>query len=279
MNASPLTALAGETPIGWTLLSANDPLSQPYTTHPTEPAPPKAATVKPQHHQAVINPATTVHWVIVPPAQQGWVVVPWVSTKGLTSVDAIAAELPAAAVVLNGGYFDPANGKTASSVWTWDERLFSPDDNERLTENSKLKPYWELILNRSQWQVWHCAVSQPRWRYEVAQPMIETIDAQTDVTPQPMATAMPSDCTLQAWLGAGPALLPSPATIEEAFVDEKIGRDAIGANRPDARSAVAKRTDGSVLLAWVQQTKPSGGLSLQQSIHGLRHKGQNKPLT
>ena len=239
---------------------------------------PAATAKQPQYHHAVINPATTVHWVVVPPAQQGWVVLPWASKQGLASVDAIAAELPAAAMVLNGGYFDPANGETASSVWTWDERLLSPDDNERLIGNEALKPYWQAIVNRSQWQVWHCAVTQPLWRYEVGQPMIETVDAPALNAQQPPTANMPSDCSLQAWLGAGPALLPELLATQEAFVDEKAGRNPIGTTTPDARSAVAKLADGSVLLAWVQQNKPTGGMTLVQWQQWLKSQGAEQAL-
>lgn len=242
-----------------------------------KPASPTVAK-QPQYHHAVINPATSVHWVVVPPAQNGWIVLPWASKQGLASVDAMATELPAAAMVLNGGYFDPANGETASSVWTWNERLLSPDDNERLIGNETLKPYWPAIVNRSQWQLWHCSVSQPTWRYDVGQPMIETVDAQEVNVQTPPKANQPNDCALQAWLGAGPALLPELSVAQEAFVDEKAGRNPIGTATPDARSAVAKLADGSVLLAWVEQTKPTGGLTLVQWQQWLKSQGAEQAL-
>lgn len=152
------------------------------------------------------------------------------------------------AYVINGGFFDPQNGKTTSHLIVEGEIVGNPADNERLIENPALAPYLPQILNRSEFRSYRCT-AHDALRYDIV------------FHNEPI----PENCTIESAIGAGPQLLPENTSVAEAFVDYENGqltRDAIGSMQPNARSAIGLNDTGEIYLIMIQQDGNSSGLSL-----------------
>ncbi len=159
-----------------------------------------------------------------------------------------------AIAVINAGFFDPANQKSTSHVTIDRKPVARPQDNDRLTQNPKLKPYLPQIFNRSEFRRYQCG---SEFRYGITN----------------HSDSVPKDCQLVDALGAGPQLLPTLTAKEEGFWDPAAGRDAIGYHQPNARSAIALTAAGEVLLVMVEQQRSGGGLSLPQLASVLKELG------
>jgi exopolysaccharide biosynthesis protein len=162
-------------------------------------------------------------------------------------------------VAINAGFFDPANQQTISHVTIANQSVAHPKSNDRLTQNPKLKPYLPQIFNRSEFRRYQCGES---FRYAITAHNI----------------AIPKDCKLVDAIGGGPQLLPKLTVIEEAFFDPKTGRDAIGYEQPNARSAIGITAEGDILIVMVEQTRASGGVGLQQLAEIFRAEGAIQAL-
>ncbi|MGB3294996.1 MAG: phosphodiester glycosidase family protein [Phormidesmis sp.] len=199
-------------------------------------------------YQAYEHPQATVHVVTVPAGTRVSIAV----TEDLTTVETFARQENALAII-NGGFFDPQNGKTTSHLIVQGQTIGDPADNERLMENPDLAPYISQILNRSEFRAYQCQPSgQTEMRYEIA----------AHNAPD---TPLFDRCTLVSLLGAGPQLLPTDTSFEEGFTDYENGepvRDAIGALQPNARSAIALKSDGSLLLIMSAQRPDAPGMTL-----------------
>lgn len=155
-----------------------------------------------------------------------------------------------ALAVLNGGFFDPQNGKTTSHLTVQGQPAGSPVDNERLTGNPTLETYLDQIFNRSELRAYRCE-PPASLRYDI------TLHS----------TPLPNGCELESALGAGPQLLPENTATAEAFTDYENGelvRDAIGSVQPNARSAIALQPDGTVRLFMVAQRPDAPGMLLSE---------------
>lgn len=202
-------------------------------------------------HQTYERPQATVHVVTVPAGTRLSIAV----AKDLTTVETFAQQEDALAV-LNGGFFDPQNGKTTSHLNVQGQTVGDPADNERLMENPDLAPYISQILNRSEFRAYQCRTSAQtaEMRYEIA---IHNVPG----------TPLSERCTLVSLLGAGPQLLPDDTAFEEGFTDYGNGelvRDAIGSMQPNARSAIALKADGSLLLIMAAQRSDAPGMTLTE---------------
>ncbi len=187
----------------------------------------------------------TVHMVTVPAGTPISVAV----ADELTTVEAFAHRENALAV-LNGGFFDPQNGKTTSYLTAQGQPAGNPIDNERLTENPTLETYLDQIFNRSEFRAYRCD-SSAILRYDI------TLHS----------TPLPNGCELESALGAGPQLLPEDTATAEAFTDYESGelvRDAIGSVQPNARSVIALQPDGTVRLFMVAQRPNAPGMTLSE---------------
>ncbi len=169
-------------------------------------------------------------------------------------------------VVINGGFFDPVTGETASFMMKDGEMVLDPTTNHRLVDNPDLAPYLPMIMNRSEFRTYQCGEET---RYDIA--------FHNDV--------IPTGCELCDALGAGPMLLPAFTGEAEGFVayrQGKVIRDAVGAFRPNARSAVGIKKDGAVLIVMVAQdfsaTPKMTGLSLQELAEQMKALGAEKAL-
>lgn len=167
---------------------------------------------------------------------------------------------PAVVAVLNAGFFDPQNQRTTSFVVQSGQLTADPRQNMRLMQNPDLMPYLSKILDRSELRRYRCGANI-QW----------AIAHHNEATP--------SGCTIQASVGAGPQLLPGDTSVAEGFIDPTTGRDALGSQQPNARTAIALLPDGSLLWIMVAQTGRRGsGLRLDELANFLRSQGATQAL-
>jgi exopolysaccharide biosynthesis protein len=212
------------------------------------------------NYQVYQQSNSTIHTVTIP-ARGNYIVTTEIAAE-LTPIESFATKNKAIAVI-NGGYFDPQNGKTTSYIIKNTTLVADPRTNERLIDNPDLQDYLGKILNRSEFRRYQCGATT---RYDIT-----LHDA-----------VVPDNCILQDAVGAGPQLLPSDTSVTEGFMayeDGKLIRDAIGANSPNARSAIAISDAGDVILAMVEQQQPiDSGMSLQDLASFLSSLGATKAI-
>ena len=156
--------------------------------------------------------------------------------------------------IINGGFFDPQNGKTTSHLTVNGEVVGDPTNNERLVENPDLQQYLPQILNRSEFRIYRCDTelsAHAATRYDITF----------------HNAAIPAECEIESAVGAGPQLLPNNTSELEAFTDYDNGeliRDAIGSMNPNARSAIGLDADGSVYFILIEKTAELSGLTLAE---------------
>ncbi|KAM3111611.1 phosphodiester glycosidase family protein [Phormidesmis sp. 146-33] len=164
------------------------------------------------------------------------------------------AQREGAIAVINGGYFDPQNQRSTSHIILKGQVVANPQENDRLINNPTLKPYLERILNRSEFRHYQC--DQPiRYAFALHRDPI------------------PSGCQLKSSIGGGPRLLPRLTAESEAFIDPSNGRDPIGINQWNARSAIGL-TDTAIVWVMVAQTaSPDSGMSLIELANLMKSLG------
>ena len=200
-----------------------------------------AESLSESHHKGVTYetltlPKSIVHVVRIP-AQAPVTIRPMIVAEGLEKLEPLAQQEGAIAAI-NGGFFDPNNQLTTSYVTVDGEVVLDPRDNAGLMENLNVAVYIDRILNRSEFRRYQCSTDDgPQTSYAI--------------TPHDQLT--PFHCQLVDALGAGPALLPQFRGEDEAFVDAINGRDALGSNVPNARSAIGLTPDGTIVLAMAAQ--------------------------
>lgn len=220
---------------------ACSPIPTAGSTDASLPAPPSLP--QPPIYETLALPSATVHWVTIPDPVRYPVRVAVADT--LTPVEAMADGVcgtEGCAVALNAGFFDPNNGLTTSAVVINGELEANPRQNPRLMDNPDLASYLDQILNRSEFRRYTCD-GWPRYAISFHQ------------DPAPVG------CLLAESVGAGPQLLPHSTAIAEGFLDPATGRDAIGSQATNARSALGLTADGAIVLVMVAQVpgvSPSG---------------------
>ena len=170
--------------------------------------------------------------------------------------------------VINGGFFDPQNGKTTSYLTVNGKTVGDPANNKRLVQNPDLQQYLPQILNRSEFRVYHCESSG-----------VSSDSQQYDITFHD--AALPASCEVESAVGAGPQLLPEDTSAIEGFTDYKgkeLIRDAIGSMQPNARSAVGIHANGGVYLFMVEKNANSSGMTLAELAEFARSIGIVKLL-
>ena len=212
------------------------------------------------HYRVYQQPKSTVHVVTIA-VKSNYII----TTEITDSLSAIAdfARKNNAVAAINGGYFDPQNGKTTSYITQQGNLVADPRTNERLIDNPDLEPYLGKILNRSQFRRYQCGEST---RYDITAGN----------------AAIPNGCIVRDALGAGPQLLPVDTSVAEGFTayeDGKLIRDAIGRDALNARSAIAITEGGDVILAMVrQQDSTDSGMSLPDLAAFLKNLGATKAI-
>lgn len=197
-----------------------------------------------------------IHTLQIPTAS--FTITPAVSPK-LDSLESFIQKYNAIGAI-NGGFFDPKNGKSTSHIIVQAQQVADPRQNDRLINNPNLAPYLPKILNRSEFRRYRCGNI---WRYDIT---LHT-------------TATPSNCKLVDALGGGPGLLPLNL-VEEGFLAVANGqtiRDALGSSQANARSAVAIKDD-DIIFVMVAQTSPNSGISLPALADFLKTLGVQKAL-
>lgn len=196
-------------------------------------------------------PHSMVH-VLTIPVGSGYMVTPIVA-QTLASVEDLA-QRPGTIAVINGGFFDPQNAKSTSYVVTQGRQTADPQQNERLINNPDLAAYMDKILNRSEFRQYRCGA-------------LITYDITLHQSP------VPPGCELINALGAGPQLLPQSTAVAEGFIDNANGRDALGSQSPNARSAVGMTQTGTIVWVMAAQKpeSPTGsGLTLSELTEFMR---------
>lgn len=202
-----------------------------------------AVPADPPTYRAYELMQATVHVVTVPIGTPLSIA----SADELTTVEEFA-QRENAFTVLNAGFFDPQNSKTTSHIMIDGQLVGNPADNERLVGNPDLQDYLPQILDRSEFRIYQCDSSEAL-PYDIAFHSV----------------AEPKKCTTVSSVGAGPQLLPDNTSTVEAFTDYEEGdlvRDAIGSVAPNARSAIALKEDGSIMLFMVAQRWDAQGMTL-----------------
>lgn len=225
-------------------------------------SPAQSKQVNQVHYHTYERSPYTIHTVTVP-HNSNYTVIPALEGE-LTPLADFATKHQAIAAI-NGGYFDPKNQQTTSYIIKESRIVADPRLNPRLIDNPDLKPYLGKILNRAEFRRYLCS-SQIRY------------DIQLHSAP-----ILPN-CTLKDVLGGGPGLLPTDTSTTEAFIayqgGEKI-RDAIGSDRPNARSAIGINNEGDIILAMVAQHPDSpltSGISLPELRDFLASLGVTKAM-
>lgn len=205
-----------------------------------------------------------LHTVTIP-AHSGWLVIPQLAENLMTLTEFKATEAGEGAIALiNAGFFDPANQQTTSHITISGHSVADPRNNSRLMENPDLAPYLEQILNRSEFRRYTCETGL---RYGIA----------THSEPAPPG------CRLEDAVGAGPRLLPTLEVESEGFrteINGEVLRDAIGSDRPNARSAIGITSDGTIILVMAAQipTLQPSGMTLPELAAALADLGAIEAL-
>lgn len=241
--------LLGCTSLGVWLVQALSPARSPASA-------PVKIVDSPQYQRYSL-PTSEVHTIKVP-AQSRFKVSIAVA-PALKSIQDFA-QLNAAIAVINGGFFDPSNAKTTSYLIKNGKPIGDPQQNEHLTSNPDLKPYLTRIWNRSEFRRYQCG-------------------DQFKATIAPHSAAGLSGCQLVDAIGGGPQLLPKFTAVEEGFVDPATGRDAIGVDQRNARSAIGLLPDGSIVLVMAAQ-KPGqrSGMTLNEMINFMQRLGVEQAM-
>jgi exopolysaccharide biosynthesis protein len=207
------------------------------------PAPAVQASLQ---YQKYSLPNSEIYTVTIPPKSRFKLSV--AVAEGTETVEQFA-QANRVIAVLNGGFFDPKNQKTTSRVVQSGKVVADPNQNERLKSNPDLQPYLEQILNRSEFRRYACGQND--------QFAIVTRDA-----------APPANCKLIDAIAGGPQLLPKLTATEEGFVDEMVGRDSVGVQQRNARSAIGITSNGSIVLVMAAQ-KPDAPSNSGMSLPAL----------
>jgi hypothetical protein len=211
-----------------------------------QPSPPAA------RYETLTYPGAKLHLVTVPAGQ----IVEVAVSPRLQPVSAFDDNSFA---MLNAGFFDPNNQKSTSYATVNGQVVADPTQNEGLTQNPKLKPYLAAIFDRSEFRRYDCGGSAS---YAIVRHI----------------ALVPAPCKLLDAIGGGPQLLPALTATDEAFFDPNTGRDPIGVERNNARSAIGLTAAGDILLVMVEATTPNGGVSLPQLAAWLKDLGAIQAL-
>lgn len=241
----------------------------------------ETAPLPPHTHTLPIYQHTTSHgtlrWVTLPPSASlrlgltNQLYQHPISTKAMATIPNIANKLSkkpskekaVLLAVINGGFFDPANGLTTSHIQLPGQNPLSPLSNPRLTQNKGLKPYMASILNRHELRQLTCESQSPQRHHQITQ----------------HHTPLPNGCSLNWSLGAGPLLLPTLSHHSGGFYAKNdqgnVTRNPINIYGRAARSAIGLTPSGEVWLILAQRlpNTPGSGWALPELANTLTSLG------
>jgi exopolysaccharide biosynthesis protein len=231
----------GNSPIAGSGSPGATPTATATPATPTAtPLKPNSAALPNYKTQALSN--GTAHIMTIP-SDSRYVVKPVIASD-LQTVGQFAKSSGAIAAI-NGGFFDPKNQQTTSYVVMNQKIVADPKQNPQLTENPKLKQYLRQIFDRSEFQRYDCG---GKVSYGI----------------QSHSKPAPEGCQIVDAIGGGPQLLPDVQAQREGFTDPELGRDAIGSQVGNARSAIGITKDNGILLVMVAQKQPKSGVTLAE---------------
>jgi exopolysaccharide biosynthesis protein len=240
---------------------ASSALAESSQTQP----PPEANPVDTSVHQIHRLPEATVHVLKVPATAELSVTV----ATDLTPLTDLA-QRENALYAINGGFFDPQNGKTTSHLTVQGQNAGDPAENERLTGNPDLTAFLPQIFNRSEFRAYRCGTAT---------------DSSTAYDITRHDAPLLANCDLESAVGAGPMLLPEDTSFAEAFTDYENGdpqgaliRDALGSMQRNARSAIGLNAEGDVFLIMVEKKVNSTGDSAEELQRGAVETSQGMTL-
>lgn len=204
-------------------------------------------TYKPAHGVYMIKINNAADYEIAP-----------IVTDNLTTVKDLYEADRTVKVLVNAGFFDPNNGKTASYVVKNGEIVLDPHDNEALMQNTVLKPYMDRILNRGEFRVLECEGKQ---RFDIAY----------------HNDSVANECKLVHSIQAGPIIDERMDLEKEYFVikdGDNILRDSISATKKVARTAIGLKSN-DVYLFIVTDEKP---MTIDELSAFMKKKGMEKAL-
>lgn len=221
-----------------------------------------ATSQTPISYQTYEQGNSTVHVVTIA-SDSKYIITPKISPAGSLTTLADFVAQDHAKVAINGGYFDPKNTKTTSYITQKGNLVADPRLNERLIDNPNLKPYLGKILNRAEFRRYSC---KSKTHYDITF----------------RYSPIPPNCQLEDAIGAGPQILPMYTSVRKGFIaydrDGKVIRNAIGADAPNARSAIAITEKGNIMLVMVAQSPGKLGMSLSDLADFLRGLGVVKAI-
>lgn len=162
-------------------------------------------------------------------------------------------------LLINGGYFDPNNGKTASFVVIDKKIVSDPRENEALMSNEALKPYMDRILNRGEFRILKC--EKGKLKYDIAYHNDSPLQG----------------CEILHSIQAGPVLDSRMDLEKEYFLvknDGVIVRDSISASKQVARSAIGLK-ENDIYLFVVTDEHP---MTIEELSEFMKSKGMEKAL-
>jgi hypothetical protein len=139
------------------------------------------------------------------------------------------------------------------------QTVADPKQNTQLTENPKLKPYLRQIFDRSEFQRYDCA---GKFSYGI----------------QAHSKPAPEGCQTVDAIGGGPQLLPAVQSQREGFTDPELGRDAIGSQVANSRSAIGITKENEILLVMIAQSQPKSGVTLAELATLMKSLGAERAM-
>lgn len=198
-------------------------------------------------YQTYDLPHSLIHAITIPSTASYKVRVALASN--LENIETLAQKEGAIAAI-NGGFFDPNNGKTTSYIIQDGIVTANPRENEGLVNNPNLSIYLKQIFNRSEWRSYICG---EKIQYAIAF----------------RSAPIPQGCKLEYALGGGPQIIPEITAEREAFwarSEGKVIRDPLAITSRNARSAVGITAKGDLVFVMAEQKSgvKMSGMSLME---------------
>ena len=221
-----------------------------------------------RYYSFTLSNGTTAHLVVSYIKSGKWRVRPNLAAS--TNTTSSVAALEKASAGINGGFFNLSNGLSASYLVLDGKTVADPHDNKALIENPKLAPFLEQIYNRSELRSLRSLSNKnsKELTYEIV----------------PHNAPVPAGSVIVDSIQAGPQLLPTLRSEEEAFIRKNVdgtSTDSIGCQKPAARSAVGFTPDGYFLILAVSgkgQDPESTGITLEELADLMRRLGCRQAL-
>jgi len=213
------------------------------------------------YYSFAVNGGSRAHLIVVDTRTGRWLIRPALAQPTTAPTAEIALREGASAAV-NGGYFNLKDAGMSTSFVTVDGSVVAdPNNNKLLVENPKLKSFLPQILNRTEVR------------------FLEDAGGKRTIQFAKHNAPVPSGKRIAHALQAGPRLLPTIDSVDEAFVridPSGTTTDSINSRKPAARTAFGVTPDGYAMFLTVSgngQEPESSGITLEQLSSILKNLG------